>query len=91
MRTTRTNVTLPDALLKEIDRHAGTRRRSAFLAEAAREKLTRLGFQRVAAQAFGAWKDVDHPDLMTEADLKRYRASLRAASRRRIRQRAGRG
>ncbi len=87
MRLLRTSVTLPKELLGEIDRVAGARRRSAFLAEAAREKLARLRFDRAAARAFGAWTDAAHPDLMTDADLARYRERLRKTTDRRLRTR----
>lgn len=91
MRMSRTNVMLPDELLVEIDRVAGARRRSAFLADAAREKLRRIRFERAAARAFGSWTDAEHPDLMTEADLDRYRQRLRATTNRRLRTRVRRG
>lgn len=81
----RTNVILPRDLLEEIDRVAGARRRSAFLAEAAREKLARLRFERAAAEAFGSWRDEDHPDLATEANLRTFRARIRDATNRRLR------
>ena len=54
MKAVRTNVMLPSDLLKEIDRVAGARRRSAFLVEAAHERLARLRFDRAATRAFGA-------------------------------------
>ncbi|HLQ63251.1 MAG TPA: hypothetical protein VK201_00895 [bacterium] len=91
MRGLRTNVMLPEGLLGEIDRVAGARRRSAFLAEAAREKLARLRFDRAAARAFGAWKDAAHPDLMTDVDLARYRERLRGTTNRRMRTRIRHG
>ena len=87
MRVLRTNVMLPEGLLGEIDRVAGTRRRSAFLAEAAREKLARLRFDRAAARALGTWTDAAHSDLMTDADLARYRERLRGTTNRRLRTR----
>jgi len=78
---------LPAGLVAEIDRVAGSRRRSAFLAEAAREKLGILRFNRAAARAFGAWTDATHPDLMTDANLARYRQRLRGDTDRRLRTR----
>src|SRR5216117_2353749 len=87
----RTNVMLPDDLLDAIDRVAGARRRSAFLAEAAREKLAQMRFERAAGRAFGSWTDADHPDLMTDADMDRYPRRLRATTTRRLRARIRRG
>jgi len=82
---------LPDELLAAIDRVAGARRRSAFLAEAAREKLGRIRFERAAARAFGSWTDAEHPELMTDVDLARYRQRLRATTNRRLRGHVRRG
>lgn len=87
VKTERINVTLPRDLLDEIDRVAGTRRRSAFLAEAAREKLARLRFDQAAAHAFGAWRDEDHPELATDADVRRFLEQVRYSTNRRVRKR----
>ncbi len=87
----RINVILSEGLLGAIDRVAGVRGRSAFLAEAAREKLARLRFDRAAARAFGAWSDSAHPDLMTDVDLARYRKRLRGTTDRRLRTRIRHG
>ncbi len=91
MKAVRTNVMLPAGLLREIDRVAGSRQRSAFLMEAAQEKLVRLRFDRAATRAFGAWKDEAHPDLKTDADLARYLTRIRASATDRVRRRVGRG
>ncbi len=91
MRVSRISVMLPARLLGEIDRAAGARRRSAFLAEAAREKLAKLQFDRASARAFGAWTDAAHPDLMIDADLARYRERLRGTTDRRLRSRSRNG
>lgn len=91
MRMSRTNVMLPDDLLDAIDRVAGARRRSAFLAEAAREKLGRIRFERAATRAFGSWTDAEHPDLVTGPDMDRYRQRLRTTTNRRIRRRVRHG
>lgn len=85
----RINIILPAELVDEIDRVAGAaggRRRSAFLTEAAREKLARLRFDEAAARAFGAWKDENHPDLITDADMERYLERAREATNRRLQQ-----
>jgi hypothetical protein len=90
MKAVRANVMLPQSLVREIDRVAGARGRSAFLAEAAQDRLARLRFKRAASRAFGAWRDERHPDLVTDADLSRYLKRLRASSVHRVRRRAGR-
>lgn len=87
MKSERTNVILPRDLLDEIDRVAGPRRRSTFLAEAAREKLARLRFDQAAARAFGAWKDEDHPELLTDDGMNRFLQRTRKETNRRIQER----
>lgn len=91
MKTTRTNVVLPVDLLKEIDRVAGARQRSHFLAEAADEKLARLRFDGAAARAFGSWRTEDHPDLIADTDVRGYLRRARASTNRRTRKRLTRG
>jgi hypothetical protein len=91
MKAVRTNVMLPADLLKEIDRVAGARRRSAFLVEAAHEKLSRLRFDRAVARGFGAWKDKEHPELRTDTDHVRYLTRIRASTTARVRRRIGHG
>jgi metal-responsive CopG/Arc/MetJ family transcriptional regulator len=61
----RTHVLLPKDVVEEIDRSVGERRRSGFLAEAAREKLERQ--RRVQTlERFAGWlKDVDIPGWET--------------------------
>ncbi len=87
MADIRTNVIFPAGLLKEIDRVAGPRKRSAFLADAAREKLARMRFQEAAAGTFGAWRDGDHPELMVAEDMEQYLEEKRRATNRRIQER----
>lgn len=91
IKAIRTNVILPVDLVREIDRVAGARRRSRFLAEAAQEKLARGRFDRAAARAFGAWTDENHPNLRTDADMRKYLKRARASTGARIRRRLSRG
>jgi hypothetical protein len=61
----RTHVLLPKDVVEEIDRSVGERRRSGFLAEAAREKLARQR-RKEALEQFAGWlKDVDVPGWET--------------------------
>jgi hypothetical protein len=52
--TTRTTITLPDALMSDIDRLVGPRGRSGFLARAARNELKRERLGRALDAARGA-------------------------------------
>jgi hypothetical protein len=91
VKSVRTNVMLPADLLVEIDHVAGARGRSAFLAEAAQERLARLRFDRAASRGYGAWKEENHPDLVTDADMSRYLTRIRSSTARRVRRRTRRG
>lgn len=60
----RTNVTLPEEMIHEIDEMAGPRGRSAYVAEAVRARLKRDRMRNVFAETYGAaghsqWKDAD--------------------------------
>lgn len=65
MTMTRTNLTLPAALLAEVDTFAGPRGRSAYVAEAVRLRLKRDRMQRIfdetrgAAKGTSQWRDGD--------------------------------
>lgn len=49
----RTHITLPDELIKAVDRLVGKRKRSAFFAEAARERLRREELLRTLKESAG--------------------------------------
>lgn len=55
----RTNLLLPRELLDEVDRYAGPRGRSRYVAEALSERLRRDRLREVVAATAGAWRD--HP------------------------------
>jgi hypothetical protein len=55
----RTNLLLPKALVEEVDRHAGPRGRSRFVAEALSERLRRERLREAVEATAGAWRD--HP------------------------------
>lgn len=53
----RTNVVLPDELIREIDKIAGTRKRSEFIAETLRGRLYREKLDKALTKARGILKD----------------------------------
>ena len=63
MKTRRAHVWLPDDLLREIDGIVGSRGRSAFLVETAREAVKRRKLLAFLESDEAAWKDADHPEL----------------------------
>jgi metal-responsive CopG/Arc/MetJ family transcriptional regulator len=56
MALARTNVTIPEALLREVDELAGPRGRSAFVAEAIEARVKRERLRRALDAAQGIYK-----------------------------------
>jgi metal-responsive CopG/Arc/MetJ family transcriptional regulator len=66
MKTKRIHIVIPAALAGEIDKLAGRRGRSGFLAKAARKELKRLRLKTLE-KAAGSWKIKNHPELKNGA------------------------
>jgi metal-responsive CopG/Arc/MetJ family transcriptional regulator len=73
----RTHIALPEDLVEAVDRAVGKRGRSRFLAEAAREKLSRLDLLKTLEETAGAVKAADHPEWATPEDVAHWVRSLR--------------
>jgi hypothetical protein len=67
MSTKRAHIVLPEDLVKEIDEIAGSRGRSAFLADLARREIKRRRLLRMFEREEPIWKDEDHPELQEGA------------------------
>jgi len=80
---TKTHLVIPQKILEEVDRIAGKRGRSHFIAQATQEKLERERFLRTLEETKGAWSDKSHPELKTGGDMERYLRERRGAYRRR--------
>ncbi|MEK7280797.1 MAG: hypothetical protein AAB037_00390 [Chloroflexota bacterium] len=78
-KTRQANFSLPDELLEELRRQVPKGEQSRLVAEALRKELLRLRFRSALGNAFGAWKDVDHPEL--EEGTERFVRRLRHSSR----------
>jgi hypothetical protein len=61
--TKRAHVVLPEDLVREIDKIAGSRGRSAFLADLATREIKRQRLLEVFQRNEPIWKDADHPEL----------------------------
>jgi hypothetical protein len=61
--TKRAHVVLPEELVQEIDKIAGSRGRSAFLAELAKREIKRQQLLQLFKRKEPIWKDKDHPEL----------------------------
>jgi len=67
MSTKRAHVVLPEDLVREIDKIAGSRGRSAFLADLARREIKRRRLLDLFKQDEAIWKDKDHAELRAGA------------------------
>lgn len=72
----RTNVTLPAALLQEVDRHAGPRGRSRYVAEAVAQRVRRDALGRAIQETAGALKG--QPGWMNPDETARWVDELRS-------------
>jgi hypothetical protein len=70
-------VTLPVALVAQLDEKVPARKRSEFIEHAIKEQLAILEQAEALEVAAGAWKDEDYPDLATGEDIDRWIANLR--------------
>ena len=61
----RTNLVLPEALVAEVDRIAGPRMRSSYIAEAVEARLRRDRLREVVERTAGVWKAEDYPEFAT--------------------------
>ena len=78
----RAHVVLPDDLVEAIDRLVGKRRRSAFIAEAARDRVRREGLLRSLKATAGVLKAEDYPEWATPAKVARWVRKIRRESER---------
>lgn len=68
----RTHVILDDDVIDAIDEFVGSRGRSRFLEQAAREKLHRLRVDRALASTAGVLKDKDYPEFAEQASINEW-------------------
>ena len=59
--TVRTNLLLPKELVEEVDRYAGPRGRSRFVAEALAERLRRERLREAVESTAGALRGANYP------------------------------
>ncbi|MEI6222525.1 MAG: ribbon-helix-helix domain-containing protein [bacterium] len=65
----RTNVTISKTLLSSIDKLAGKRGRSRFIAEAAAQQVKKATLLQTMGNAAGSWTVNDHPELKAGASV----------------------
>ena len=72
----RTNVTLPAGLLEEVDRYAGPRGRSRYVAEAVAQRVRRDALGAAIRETAGAM--VGRPGRMSPDEVARWVDDLRS-------------
>ena len=77
MEKQRTHVSIPEAIVVEIDARVGKRRRSDFLVEAAVKELVRHRQIAAVELAAGSWKAKDYPELSTERGVSNFVRKMR--------------
>lgn len=68
MAAKRTQVFIPEELLKKIDQMFGKRKRSWFITQTLQKELKRLSLLETLKETADAWKDEDHPELAGGTD-----------------------
>ncbi len=74
----RTNLMLPEDLVAEVDRVAGPRNRSRYVAEAVAARLRRDRLKEAWDRSFGILKAEDHPEWATSEMVVEWVRALRA-------------
>ena len=74
----RTNLMLPPELVAAVDRIAGPRNRSRYVAEAVQARLRRDHLKEVWDLSFGILKAEDHPEWATADQVVDWVRELRA-------------
>lgn len=76
--TVRTNLLLPEALVREVDKYAGPRGRSRFVVEALEAKLKRERLRLAIEESAGVLKAEDYPHWATSEDVVEWVRARRA-------------
>lgn len=76
MVRTRTNLTLPEELLREVDAVSGPRGRSRYVAEAVEQRLKRDRLRRAIRESAGVFHGT--PEAMTRAQVSDWVERLRS-------------
>jgi len=74
----RTNLMLPPELVAEVDRIAGPRNRSRYVAEAVQARVRRDHLKEVWDRSFGILSKEDHPEWATSDMVVEWVRALRA-------------
>ena len=79
MPTQKITLSLPTNLVEQLKARVPPRQRSAFVAEALRERLEEEETLAVLKETAGIWSDEDYPEFATEEDIDRWLRKFRAS------------
>ena len=68
----RMNLYLTKSLMDELRKAVPARERTRFVEDVLARELRRRKLKAALKASAGAWKDEDHPDMMTGADIDRW-------------------
>jgi metal-responsive CopG/Arc/MetJ family transcriptional regulator len=85
----RVHLVLPEELLEAVDRIAGKRKRSRFVEEAVREKVTREELAAAMQECVGIIDLADYPEWKTPEGVSEWVRSLREEDNRRFARKLG--
>lgn len=87
----RMNLYITKSVMDELRRTIPARERTKFVEEVLARELRRLKLREAIEKSYGAWKDEDHPDMMTPEDIDRWIEEQRRLGTRDLSEEWGRG
>ena len=68
----RMNLYITKSVLDDLRRVIPARERTRFVEEVLAREIRRRKLREAIEKSYGAWKDEDHPDMMTFEDIERW-------------------
>jgi hypothetical protein len=87
----RMNLYITKSVMDELRRAIPARERTKFVEDVLARELRRLKLREAIEKSYGAWKDEDHPDMMTGEDIDRWIEEQRRLGTRDLSEEWGRG
>ncbi|MGQ9555426.1 MAG: hypothetical protein ACUVWR_15095 [Anaerolineae bacterium] len=80
----RTHMVVPQDLVRAVDELVGKRKRSAFFAQAVREKLSRAALLAALEETAGSIKPEDHPEWTSTESVVAWVERIREEDKKRL-------
>ena len=68
----RMNLYITKSVMDDLRRAVPARERTRFVEEVLAREIRRRKLREAIDKSYGAWKDEDHPDMLTGADIDRW-------------------